>query len=240
VIVEYHHFAPEFKHAKVHDAAGISLLCKNCHGDVGEGIVSREAFLHFNAHPTALRKGFASKCILYQGSTSVPVLIGTAKVLAPTVLKYEDEVLLGFSPPEVAGGPARLSMRLTGPDGRDMLRIAQNEWRVGADRYDITVTSDRLEIRDKPGEIILEISLATDRQIQINRLEMSFKDFKFHACADCFQVTTRFGQRVKINGNVTAAIGFWLRADGGAFVACPGTERGSGIRIAPPVPAPVA
>lgn len=233
VIVEYHHFAPEFKHAKVHDSAGISLLCKNCHGDVGAGIVSREAFLHFNANPMALRNGFASKGILYLSTASVPVMIGTARALAPTVIKYEDQVLFGFSPPEVAGGPVRLSMRLTGPDGRDMLRITENEWRVGADRYDITVTSDRLEIRDKPGEIILETSLALDNGIHIRRLEMSFNSFRFHACADCFQITTRFGQRVKLSGTVTAAIGFWLKADGGAFVACPAAEGGSAIRIDP-------
>lgn len=217
-VIQYHHFAPPFADARSHDPAGITLLCGQCHDRAGRGIIDTATIIAANACPRCQQSGY-SKDLLFIGNSRVPVRFGSSHVHAPTVLMYDDRVVIGLSEPEVVGSPLQLNAVLTDDTENEVLRIVNNEWQVGINRYDIRTTNDRLTINDAPGEIVLEMSLATAAEVHIRRLRMTYLGFSIIADEDSFSLTVPSGARFRHVGAVVADIGIWMKSTGQALVA---------------------
>jgi hypothetical protein len=230
-IVQYHHFDPPFADAESHDPSGITLLCGQCHDRAERGIIDVATVSAANALPRCKQTGH-SKDLLFIGDGSIPVRFGSSRVRATTILMYDNRVVIGFSKPEHVGAPLRLNAVLTDDIGNEVLRIVDNEWQVGINRYDIYTNKDKLTINDAPGDIILEMSLATGTEICIRRLRMKFLGFSIIADEDSFSLTVPSGGQFRHVGDVMADIGIWIKSTGEALVAV-NSLGGAGLVIGP-------
>lgn len=61
--MEYHHFDPEFVHAKRHDANGITLLCATCHSKATTKIISLRSVRVANANPKCRQRGYTGDAL---------------------------------------------------------------------------------------------------------------------------------------------------------------------------------
>jgi hypothetical protein len=217
-IVQYHHFDPPFADAVQHDPSRITLLCGQCHDRVERGIVDASRVSVANAAPWCKQSGY-SRDLLFVGDGSVPVRFGSSRVRAATVLMYDDRVVVGLSPPEDVGAPLRLNALLTDDNEAEVLRIVNNEWRVGISRYDIRTTGDRLTVNDAPGDIVLEMSLSAGAEIRIRRLRMKYLGFSIIADERSFALSVPSGATFRHAGDVVADIGIWMKSSGQALVA---------------------
>lgn len=217
-IIQYHHFDPPFADAESHDPFGITLLCGQCHDRAERGIIDVTTVSSANASPWCKQTGH-SKDFLFIGDSSIPVRFGSSRVRASTVLMYENRVIIGLSKPEHVGAPLRLNAVLTDDNENEVLRVIDNEWQVGINRYDIRTNKDRLTVNDAPGDIILEMSLAARTEICIRRLRMKFLGFSIIADEKSFSLTVPSGGQFRHTGDVVADIGIWMKSSGRALVA---------------------
>jgi hypothetical protein len=228
-IIQYHHFDPLFADAKSHDPSGITLLCGQCHDRAHRGIIGKAAVSSANAAPKCKELGY-SKDLLFIGDSSIPVRFGSSRVRAATVLMYDDRVVVGFSKPEHVGAPLQLNAIFTDDNANEVLRVVDNEWQVGIDRYDIFTEKDRLTVKDAPGDIVLEMSLAVGTEICIRRLRMKYLGFSIICDEDSFSLTTPSGARLGHRGDVVADIGIWMKSTGEALMAA-NSSGGAAVRI---------
>ena len=212
-IVQYHHFDPPFANAVRHDPAGITLLCGKCHDRAHHRIITDQFVADANASPQCVRIGHTGD-FLFLGNDQVPVRFGSSRVRAATVLMHDDQVVFGFSAPEQPGAPLQLNAILTDEQGSELLRIVNNEWQVGIGRYDISVTADTLKVNAKPGDVILEMSLAGGREIWIRSLNMNYRGFSVLANEDSFKFQVPGGGTFSHNGEILADVGIWMKSAG--------------------------
>ena len=162
----------------------------------------------------------------------LPVRFGSSRVCAATIIKFDDEVVIGLSRPEDHHGPSQLNATLTDANGDDLLRVIDNEWHVGTSRYDIQTTKDRLKINDGPRKIVLEMSLAAGVELRIDRLSMSYRGFQVTVGNDSFALTIPSGATFRHNGTVYADIGIWMKSTGEALIAA-NTYGGAAVCVGP-------
>lgn len=218
-LIEYHHFEPEFKNAKVHAAEGITLLCSSCHDKAGDGIISLRQVRTANASPRCKAQGFCRE-EFYMGNVRVPVRLGGSNINARSIIQFEDQVLLGFSEPEQVGSPIRLNARLTDSRGNPLLLIVANEWQANSRRFDVNVVGKQMTVRDAAGDIMLEIKLAAHSVLEIDRLNMELHGFKIQVGSDeYFTIENPQGCVVRQRGLISGDIGLLLKADGGFGLA---------------------
>jgi hypothetical protein len=160
-----------------------------------------------------------TKDVLFTSKTDLPVRIGSSRVCAATVIRFDDDVVVGLSRPEDPDGPLQLNATLTDSNGHELLRVINNEWQVGTNRYDIQTTKDRLKINDSRRNVVLEMSLDAGVELRIERLNMSYRGFRIVASEGSFELTVPSGGRLKQNGSVYADIGIWMKSSGHALIA---------------------
>jgi len=230
--VEYHHFDPPFADAMWHDPNGITLLCPLCHGRADRGILDQDAVRKANASPWCLQAGYA-KDILFVASERIPVRIGSVRFRAETIAKFDEQVIIGFRPPERRGAPVRLNAVFTDPHGRETLRILDNEWRVRVDRFDVQTTQDVLTIRDGPGDVVLQMSLRADSELHIHKLHMQYRGFDIHASEDGFTLSVPGNPCLHWRGEGHGEIGIWMKSTGEVLV-CTNRHGGAAVRLGDP------
>jgi hypothetical protein len=217
-IIEYHHFNPPFAEAKFHDENGITLLCGTCHDKVHKGIISSENLADANKNPYCKNKGYA-KDILYLGKVTLPVKIGSSTFHARTIFLYDNHVVFGFNEPETPMSPIRLNAIFTDNDGKEILKIEDNEWIVGSDCFDVTIKKSTLKITNKQNEVIFEMNLAVNNSIEINQINMNYNGFMIKINDGTFSLTTPIGSVLNHNGGNYSDIGIWMKSDGHVKIA---------------------
>jgi hypothetical protein len=173
-VVQYHHFSPPFAEAKDHLASGITLLCGRCHQkahQAGEAEIASR-----NAAPFCKVNGYTQDFLFISNDE---VRFQTRSLLSKRkmVVMYDEEMLIGFGPPEQAGGPLRLFARVTDNEGNEILQIVDNEWHEGIELFDVDTSFGVLLIRKNFGDIVLRMA-NRDGQIELDRLNLAYKGFK--------------------------------------------------------------
>jgi len=213
--IDYHHFAPAFERAKEHRPEGITLLCKQHHGEAHRKLLSPESVHRNNDNPFCVQEGHTSESLVSRGGLSagpMVFMIGSATFETPIVLMYESEELISFKPPESGNAPWRLSARILGRNEKELLKIVDNEWRVGVDKYDIETTNNMIEVREGKGEIVLAMEVVKDEHLYITRLDMNC--YGVRICSDSngtFSVSGPNGGKVIVNGRIRSDIGIHVR-----------------------------
>jgi hypothetical protein len=216
--VQYEHFDPLFKDLKTeHRADGITLLCGTHHHMKTSGMLPQENLPYLNANPYSKRVR-AVKNQFFIGHPPFTVELGTTQFICDEIIVVDDDVLIGFEPPEDPGGPLRLNARLYDEAGQDLLVINRNEWVAGNDHFDLTASKKELIIKKKRGDILLRIRVVSGRHLSIDRLRMSYKGFKLNAGPQRLQLMNPLGGNMSFESSrVIARRGIMLDSTTGSI-----------------------
>jgi hypothetical protein len=177
-IVQNDHFDPEFARATEHRPEGITLLCGSCHDKKTRGLLSLDDIRRFNATPYCKRNGFVRDDLFLSTETEPQFRIGGATFRRRAVVTYDGVPLIWFEEPEESAGPIRLYAELRDYDAEHLLTICGNVWQAGTHHFDIKVEGAALEVRKKPGDIILRMVREEGAHLALERLRMSHGGFK--------------------------------------------------------------
>lgn len=187
-LYEYEHVDPEFKDAEEHLAQCITLLCPGCHGKVTKGQWSKEKVKRHMADPVAVKQGYASEIFdLCRGHPFITVGGMTLSHCRIPIRVFGRDILR-IDPPEEDGGPFLLSGNLCDELGRPTLVIDKNEWKASSDSWDVKTEGAALEIRNRPGDIVLRLVASPPDGLTIERLKMCFGPVEIFATADLLKI----------------------------------------------------
>lgn len=213
--IEYHHLAPRFERAKEHRAEGITILCGKHHSDAHRDLLSSDSVHQHNANPYCLREGHTRDSLV--NNYGVPgqrlkFMIGSATFETPIVLMYESDELISFKPPEASNAPWRLSARILDRNGKDLLKIVDNELCVGVHRYDIKTGNNMMEVREGRGDVIFAMEVVRDKLLRITRLDMDCYGVRISSDRNgTFSVSGANCGKVIVNGGFRGDIGIHVR-----------------------------
>lgn len=164
----YEHIDPEFHDAREHDPGAMTLLCGGCHDRVTRRQLSKETVKRARSNPITKRKGF-SFGILDIAPENLTIFVGNVGFRKfQRLIALDDLPVISLLEPLDDGEPLRISAIFTDDNGRPVLAIKNNEWRLPITVGDATVIGNRLLIRQKnmkrslvmrsisPSEIIIE------------------------------------------------------------------------------------
>lgn len=174
-VYTYEHVDPPFSEAKVHDPTCIALLCAGCHDRVTRGLLSKATVMSATQHPKCRETGF-SFGPFDLGSMHPQIRIGpvTARSVK-TVIRAVGDDIIKIEPPEAAGGPFRLTARLSNQAGTEIFRIDKNEWATPTSNWDVQVKGARITVHNAPGDVALVLRAEPPVAIVVERLDMFHK-----------------------------------------------------------------
>jgi hypothetical protein len=196
-IIQYHHFDPEFVDATEHNPIGITLLCPTCHEKVKKRIFDFDFIKESDCYPFCKRLGH-TKDILYVGARLSAFKLGSAWFKLLTIVQYDNEPIISFSPPETENAPLRLNAILFDKEEKQMLSIIDNELLVGIEHFDVETKSNELIIREKMGEIKFHLSYIANKEISIHKINMKYKGFTIQVLNSQFIVHLPNGGKMNL------------------------------------------
>lgn len=188
-VVQYYHFSPPFAEARDHLASGITLLCGRCHQKAPE--MGNEEIARRDAAPFCKANDYTQDFLFISRGDVKPQIRGMP-VKRQIIAMFDEEMLIGFAPPEQAGGPLRLFARFVDDEGNDALQIIDNEWRAGSDGFDVDTSYGVLLIRKNIGGIALRM-INRAGQIVLDRLNMTYKGFNVSVESEVLTLTNPNG-----------------------------------------------
>jgi hypothetical protein len=174
-IYTYEHVDPVFTEAKEHSPDNIVLLCGTCHNSVTKGIWSKDKVKMATKAPKCLQTGYAHHSFDL-GNAHPEITLGTLTWIdTKTIIRVMGDSILEISPPEIDGGPYRLSGIFCNDKGSPILRIIENEWQGAIENWDIEIVGSHLTIRQRFRGIALKLHLNPPKAITIKQINMIHK-----------------------------------------------------------------
>lgn len=177
---DYEHIVPEFKDARCHDPEKICCLCPGCHGRVTRGQLSKsavaKAYEEIKIKKTVEVLPPRGPLDFHTGKAQLEFGGLNYAPMVEKVLRYGDDDLISLCPGKKAGEPGTISAIFTDPFGIEILRLQKNEWRGALDAWDIEVEGSTLTVRRKLGEVVLRLQLKPPGKIEVNILDMRYRD----------------------------------------------------------------
>jgi len=88
----------------------------------------------------------------------------------PIPMLVQGVPLIEFLPPEDGSKIARINATITSDDGKNLLRIVENEWIVESGVWDYEWVGQRMTIRDSVGSVSLQISVHPPKFISVDKV----------------------------------------------------------------------
>lgn len=211
-IVDYDHFAPEFKDARRHEVDGIILLCPLHHRGKG-AFVSTETIARAAVDPYCKKEGRAwTKLDLKDCTVGIGPFFSRG---CPIILELLGMRMIWFSPPEQLGGPLRLNLRLYDRGGKKLVFIEDNVWSASPTASDIVLVAGGAcgSIRvDFNGTTIFSMVITPPNDLQV-------KCFRGYAGMKYYELTREDGEgELSIQGKSFGKSNVFIRE--GGTVAC--------------------
>lgn len=188
-VYQYEHVEPTFAEATEHNPNHIVLLCGGCHDRVTRKILSKETIKLRSQKPYCLNQGF-SFGPFDLGLVPPKIKIGTLLCEdVETLIRINGNSIFSIHPPEVDGAPFRINALLADREGKEILKIVDNEWVTTTENWDVEVVGRRITIRKALGDIVLILRTEPPRNLIIERLEMEYLGSK---------ITCRENQNLKV------------------------------------------
>jgi hypothetical protein len=172
---QYEHIDPEFKDAKEHDPDRICCLCASCHDSVTRGQLSKGLVMNAYRKVKTQQAGEVGPPVgpldFHDGSAELAIGGLQYNPAVQTILRYHGNDLIRVVPGQ-GGEPGKITAVFTDDDGKELLRLDENEWMGQMDNWDIEVVGKRLTVRKKEGEINLQLRLDPPGRIVAERLDM--------------------------------------------------------------------
>lgn len=199
-IVQYEHVDPEFKDAREHKADGITLLCPQCHAKITTKMWSKARVKLGMRMPKCKQDGFASEFFDFLNESPVLVFGGVRLSNCEIPIQVAGYPLFSIKPPEYTGGPFLLSGTFTDSNGAITLSIVDNEWKASSSSWDVEVKGRSITIREKERKIHLILSVQSETELLVERLDMCFANIHFEANGDFLKVSHPNGGVTELTG----------------------------------------
>lgn len=177
-IYEYEHVDPPFSDAEEHDPSKMTLLCGSCHSRVTRGILSKTSVKKAMIQPKCLQTGFSFGPFDISGDRVEVFLAATRWINPKAVIEINGVPLFNVEPPEVQGGPFRISATFYDRNGAEIFKIDRNEWQGNIENWDIELKGAVITVRCAPRDIILKLRSEPPYRIFVERLEMFYEQSK--------------------------------------------------------------
>lgn len=156
-IVEYEHFAPDYKDAEDHLAAGIALLCPLHHAQATKGILPKEQVASSRLEPMSLQNGFARENHPYfRGIPNLEFGGGLKFIDVAVPIMVRGKPVMSFTPNNESDITS-VSLSFGDSSGKNILSVIDNEWSVSSQVWDFQNIANRYIIKssDRSAQIIL-------------------------------------------------------------------------------------
>ena len=194
-VYQYEHLDPTFAEAKEHNPKHIVLLCGGCHDWVTRKILSKETIKIRSIDPICKQKGF-SFGPFDLGLVEPTIKLGTLICKdVESLINIDGVSIFSVKKPECSGSPFRINAYLTNLDGREILKIVNNEWVTSTSNWDVEIVGAKITIRKNLGNISLVLRSEAPHTLVIERLDMVHHGVKI-SCRENedLKVVTRSGQ----------------------------------------------
>jgi hypothetical protein len=190
-ITEYEHFYPDFKDAKGHDPDSIVLLCPSHHAEVTKGVIPKDAVSEASRQPAAKAAGFSHReSPWFKGDLAFKVgSLVTRGTPIPFCVK--GEIPIFFTATEDGSSFTSISAGISGPDGRRILDVVQNEWRVSNETADFEWVGKRYIFRSADRVTVLQLRFDPPDLITIEKMMAVVGGSKFEATEDYLELDGR-------------------------------------------------
>ena len=108
-----------------------------------------------------------------------------------SVLRYFGQDLIKLHPGE-SGEPGAITAVFTDEEGNTILALDENEWVGSLDAWDIEVEGPRIVVKQKLGDVALQLRLDPPGRIVIERLDMRIGDHHVLASEHSYAVGVHF------------------------------------------------
>lgn len=187
-IIQYEHVDPEYNDSKEHEPDKIALLCQQCHAKVTTGFWSKEKIKQAMLDPACNKSGYTKEVFDFSGGHPVLQFGGMSLSNCPIPIEVGGNPLFKIEPPEEAGGPFRLSGFFCDANGKDTLKIVENEWIASSDSWDVEVAGGAITIREAHRKIHLKLLVQPPNKLIVDRLDMNLDGLGFEANGDSLNV----------------------------------------------------
>jgi hypothetical protein len=171
-IYEYDHILG-WANVRRHNAAEITLLCKDHHGAKTAGFLPNERVIEANKHPWNLRAGVTKPYELFYSGDEFHIemgvkVSGTARGphTAITVIQVDDEPLLWLV---LEDNHYLLNLKVYDSQRRLALYIADNELVLNTQSWDIEIVGTRLTIREAARDILFDVFFKPPSTVIVKR-----------------------------------------------------------------------
>lgn len=174
-IVDYEHVDPEFKDAKAHNAACITLLCPGCHSKVTRGSYSKEKVKEAMKHPWAFENGL-SYDDLDMPAKEPEIIVGDSKYSGlVTLLDVKGKKLVSFKKPENKFSPYLINAEFYNQKGDLTAKIRDNIFQNVLGDHDIQFVGGKIIIKC-PGykNPSLELERLGGQDLKVIQLDMFY------------------------------------------------------------------
>lgn len=180
-IFEYHHMTP-WSEVLTHEAENLTLLCDLHHKEAtgARPLLSDAQVRRANVAPFNRRRSVSRPHMLHFEGPDCVVVMGSNTVISPNVRDFvavaiDGHPLLGF---RLEDGIYLLQFRYFTPDNRLALLIQDNEISFDSNLWDVHWSANRLVIREKLREIILDIEFFAPNEVEIHRGRLHWNGVK--------------------------------------------------------------
>ena len=201
-IIQYEHVDPEFKDAKKHDPANMTLLCPQCHSKVTTKMWSTSRVKLAMRMPKCLQQGYSNEFFDFPERNPSLIFGGVKLSNCKIPIQVANYPLFQLKKPEYLGQPFLLSGLFTDSNGEVSLEIKDNEWKANSSLWDVEVKGPCITIRERHRKIHLVLTITEQCDILVSRLDMVFAGFYFEANGDYLKVTFPDGGSSELSGCV--------------------------------------
>lgn len=176
-VYQYEHIDPEFNDAVTHDPNKMCCLCASCHDKVTRGQLSKKTVLSKyqeirnnddSSSPSEFFDFYEGKALLKFGNL-------ISEISPKSVLKIYDEELLSVIPGS-KGEIGKVNAKFFDDNENLLFEIKENEWFGPSEYFDLEITGKSFTIRLPNGRIGLKLVLNPPDELEIERLDMRYKD----------------------------------------------------------------
>lgn len=177
-IFQYEHIEPEWNNAKEHNPTSMTILCGSCHDKVTRGFLSKESVFRSKQAPKCKETAKSQLELDLNEEHMIVELGGIQFIDTPTILNFDNEILLRIERPEEKNSPPQISAKFYDRNGEITAKIENNCWNGRHNTFDIKTEGSKITIRSAVGDIDLIINIQHPNKIVIEKINMKYLRYK--------------------------------------------------------------
>lgn len=185
----------------VHNPEKIALLCGSCHDRITRNVWSKDLVAQARRNPKTFKRCVTKDAFDFKEPFNILIGNNCFKNIRCIIRKSTGEEWFSIDPPESYDAPPRLSVKFFGPNGQPELEIYKNEWQCSTGVWDLRIRGPIIELYAEAHKIMLRLKARPPHGLEINYLNMFFKDTGIVVNTDGTVFLTIAGTEITMKGS---------------------------------------